>query len=163
MDTKSTLRKIRRFFGVIFSASGLACLVLAAAFALHTKYFLLHAVRASGTIVEMLPVEHKSDGDITVEYAPVFRFQAENGQSYTIRSSTSTNPPEFQTGDAVSVLYDRGDPKEATPDSFAQLWIVPVILVGIAIAHGLIGFVCLYLDRRYRKSLAAPVTAAELL
>jgi len=155
LDIKSILRKIRRFFGFVFSASGVACLVLSAAFAVHTRYFLLRAVHAKGTIVEMVPVENDSGDTVTTEYAPVFRFQAEDGQSYTVRSNTSTHPPEFETGDVVTVLYDRSDPNGATPDSFAQVWLTPVVLLGIGVGHGLVGGVLLYFDRRYRKRLAA--------
>ena len=49
MPLKSLLRKIRKLFGVIFSVSGLVCLILSGAFAVHMEHFLLHAVSRKGT------------------------------------------------------------------------------------------------------------------
>jgi hypothetical protein len=132
--------------------------------AIHTEYFMLHAVRTKGTIVQMLPVKPISDGGVVPECLPVLRFQTEDGQSYTIRLNLSaTNPPSFQVGDTLTVLYDRGNPKGAIPDLFAQLWVIPITLLGIGVAHGLVGIVLLYLDRRYRNICAAPVDAAQPL
>jgi hypothetical protein len=106
----------------------------------------------------MLPVKRISDGGVTPGCLPVLRFQTDDGQSHTIRlNDSATNPPKFQVGDTLTVLYERSNPNRATPDSFAQLWIVPVILLGIGLAHGLVGIAALYVDRRYRKSCATPV------
>lgn len=129
MDIKSLFRRKRKIFGGFFCISGLVCMIISCAFAVHTEYFLLHAIRAKGTIIHMVPVERESDGSVTLEYAPVFSFQTESGQNYSITSNTSTNPPEFRDGDAITVLYSRGNPNGAKLDSFAQLWLTPVILL----------------------------------
>jgi hypothetical protein len=164
LDKKHKSRRARRLAGFFLSTSGSACLVLSVLLAVHTKYFLVHAVRTKGTVVQMLPVKRISDGGVTPGCLPEVRFQTEDGQSHTIRlNDSATNPPEFQVGDTLTLLYDRGSPKGATPDSFAQLWIVPVILLGIGVAHGLVGIVLLYFDQRYRKSCAASVGAIQPL
>jgi hypothetical protein len=102
----------------------------------------------------MTPVERDSGEERTIEFAPVFRFQAADGRTYTVISSTSTDPPEFSTGDTITVLYKRNDPAGAIPDAFWQLWLTPVILVLIGTIHGVLGLVCLYFDRRSRRSRA---------
>jgi hypothetical protein len=161
---KPKSRKVRRFLGFFLCTVGSTCLVLSGLSAIHTKYFLLYAVRTKGTIVQMLPVKRISDGGITPDCLPELRFQAEDGQSYTIRlNGSTTNPPEFRTGDSLTVLYDRGNPKGATLDSFAPLWIGPVILLAIGTGHGLIGIFSLYSDWRHRKICAAPVNAVQPL
>jgi hypothetical protein len=133
-------------------------------FAIHTEYFLLHAVRTKGTIVQMLPVKRISDGGVIPECLPVLRFQTEDGQSYTITLNLSaTNPPSFQVGDTLTVLYDRGNPKGATPDLFEHLWVIPIILLGIGVAHGLVGIALLYLGRHHKRICAAPVDAVQPL
>ncbi len=150
------------FLGSFCSVIGAACLVFSGLSAIHARNLLFHAVRAKGIIVEMLPVK-RIDGGVTPECAPVFRFQTEDGQSYTIRANATTNPPELRIGDAVTVFYDRGNPKGANLDSFKEVRVVPVILLAIGVGYGLGGILTLYSERRYQKGLAAPVDAVQPL
>ena len=154
MNISSGLRKTRRFFGLVFSVSGALCPIIAAGFAVHTAYFVHVALRATGTVVEMAPVERESDENRTIEYVPVFRFQAADGHTYTITSKTSTNPPEFSVGETITVLYETSNPAGATANAFWQLWLTPVVLVLIGAIHGVLGFLCLHFDRRSRRSRA---------
>jgi hypothetical protein len=107
----------------------------------------------------MVPFESQSDGENTIEYAPVFSFETDAGVSYTIHSNTRTNPPEFSVGDKITVLYDRGDPQGATPDSTMQLWLVPIVFATIGPIHLLIGLILLYFDKRHRNRSAIPAAA----
>ena len=152
MSISSALRRARRFFGLLFSTSGTLCVIIAAGFAAHTAYFVHSALRATGTVVEITSVASGSGEDQTIGYAPVFRFQAADGHTYTVISNTSTNPPEFSDGETITVLYKKSNPAGATPDAFWQLWTTPFVLVLVGAIHGVLGLVCLYFDRRSRRS-----------
>jgi hypothetical protein len=103
-------------------------------------------------------IEGESDGERKIEYAPIFRFQSDEGVSYTLQSNTKTNPPEFAVGDKITVLYDRGNPRDAKPDSPMQLWLIPMVFAIIGPIHVIIGLVLLYFDKQVRKR-SAPRTA----
>lgn len=155
---KPRLRKFRWFPGVLLVTTGSVCLVLSGFLAIHQERFLLNAVRTKGVVVEMLPVKNFSNGSVACPCVPVFRFQAEDGQSYTIKAdaSTYTNPPKLKLGDAVPLLYDRGNPKGATQDLFELLWFGPITALVIGIGHGSYGVYLLCSGRRYRKRFAEP-------
>jgi len=71
-----------------------------------------------------------------------------DGKSYTIVSSTATNPPSFRVDQEVEVLYRKGKPGGAVIDSFWELWPVSMILIFIGVAHGVISGCCFLVERR---------------
>jgi len=84
---------------------------------------------ATGIVTALSSVESRdSNSNPQLTYAPVFSFETAGGRTYTITSRSSSNPPAFEVGEAVNVLYDPADPDGARIDSFWQLWGVPVLL-----------------------------------
>ena len=107
---------------VLFLA-GFALLCIAAFLTWRTSSFIQRSQTAAGTITALVPV---SQHEIT--YAPVFSFKTADGQAWSVRSHTSSNPPDFAVNDSVTVLYDPSDPQHAQIDTFGQLWFVPILL-----------------------------------
>ena len=135
---------------------GAALLFAAAAFAIHTAWFLNHSASATGTIVDLLDVLDAEDNSHT--YAPVFRFTADGGTAYTITSHNSTNPPEFSIGEKVTVRYLPSNPAGARIQSFFQLWFVSAMFGSIGLAFLLTGYV---LHRTARRKLRTATASPE--
>jgi hypothetical protein len=105
-----------------------------------TLDFIADSSRAAGSVVEM-QTRQDSEGD-TLFY-PVVEFTTADGEIVRFRSSTGSNPPRFEVGEEVEVLYDPLLPENARVSSFVDLWLFPTILLafgGIFLLFGLIGF-----------------------
>jgi len=83
-----------------------------------------HGVRASGTIVALESYRKRS----SILYLPVFEFQTAPGSTVRVTCQQGSSPSPFREGDAISVLYLPNDPAGATIDTFAMLWLAPVLL-----------------------------------
>lgn len=113
-----------------FFLPGVFCLCLAA-FVSHSSYRLLHdGLRAPGTVIDTV-ISHDSKGG-NVSY-PVVRYTAQDGRIYQFESSSGSNPPSYDVGDAVEVLYWANDPKHGTIKGFFSLW-------GGSLIVGFLGF-----------------------
>jgi hypothetical protein len=118
------------FIGACFLFfAGFVLLVLAAFFTWRTSSFIQRSQSAPGRVTALEPVTGQDSGsNRTINYAPVFSFKAADSKTYSVTSSTSSNPPGFEVGDDVTVLYNPEDPQQARINTFGQLWLVPVIL-----------------------------------
>lgn len=61
-------------------------------------------------------------------FTAVITFEVD-GQTYTFRDSTSSNPPRFDIGETVTVRYDRSNPNFAQIDRALPLWLFPSCMV----------------------------------
>jgi hypothetical protein len=96
---------------------------------------------AQGTVVRMLE-QDDSEGGCCV-YVPVVEFSA-NGSRYTLEGDTASDPPQYEVGETVPVLYDPADPDTAQIDKWLERWLMPVILVpAMLLAAALVNFVTL--------------------
>jgi Protein of unknown function (DUF3592) len=102
--------------------------------------------QADGTVVD-LSYGGKS-------YDPVVEFTAPSGATIRFTSGIGSNPPAWRVGEHVGVLYDPGNPQDATIDQYWQIWFFPTLfgiigtpflLIGIAF-----GVVTLAARRRQR-------------
>src|SRR6266702_6212389 len=107
-------------FGAIFLAISLTMLGIAGFLVWKTCHFLDRAVRAQGTITALVPVTRPNHKNRT--YAAQFSFTTPAKQAVKITSTSSSNPPEFEVGESVAVLYLPNNPADARIDSFFQLW-----------------------------------------
>lgn len=140
----------RRMFVGALCVGGVALCLVALIATLHTAMFLRHSVTTMGTVVNNVLIETRNDNGTTMDtYAPVFKYEANDGRSYTVQSKTSSMPAEFAVGQRVRILYDPRHPSRAKPDSFWQLWTLPLILGILGIATSFAGFsMVLYWRRR---------------
>ncbi|WP_206733612.1 DUF3592 domain-containing protein [Flavobacterium sp. YO12] len=94
------------------------------------------AETVQGTVVEL--ISKRSDNSTT--YAPVVSFTTKAGNKIEFTSSVSSNPPSYSEGESVEVLYDPAEPKDASINGFASLWIGPLIFGILGTVFFLIGF-----------------------
>ncbi len=90
--------------------------------------------RAEATVAELERVKSSDSSGQT--WRPVFALPVE-GKVYTIRSSSSSNPPAYQVGEKVEMLYPAENPQEAVTNTFWGLYIWPVALFGLAAMEGM--------------------------
>ena len=90
---------------------------------------------ATGTVVR-LEESDSSEGGCCV-YSPVIEF-ALNGQTYSFEGDTASDPPAYEVGEEVSILYDPADPDTAQINKWSERWLVPLILIPAMIFAALI-------------------------
>lgn len=108
---------------LIFLLIGLGLLAGCAYLIRKTRLFLERAMETPGRVVEMRAV---SDSDGTT-HMPVVEFTAPSGDRAQFESGFSSSPPSYRVGDAVTVLYDPQNFKDARIRSFLSLWIAPLL------------------------------------
>ena len=118
------MKVVRIVFG-IFAIVGLGLLIGGLAAAWHTRQFLATAVSVPGVVTENVWQGGRS------AYHPRFSFRTVDGQELSLLSNTGTDPPSFHANQAVTVLYDPKQPRDASIRSFAQLWLLPTILCSL--------------------------------
>lgn len=99
---------------------------------------------AIGTVVRLEESESNEGGTV---YSPVVEFTA-NGQTHSFESGNASDPPDYEVGDEVKVLYDPAAPNEARIESFAELWLMPILLIpamllGMLIVNGVFGWLAI--------------------
>jgi hypothetical protein len=87
-------------------------------------------VSVTGTVVLLKESADTENSGVT--YTPVITY-AVDGQSHTFTSNVSSDPPTYNVGDPVNIIYERDNPSRARVDSWKELWLLPVILGGSAL------------------------------
>ncbi|MFG2724587.1 DUF3592 domain-containing protein [Streptomyces canus] len=140
-------------FGVI--AFGSLFLVIGLVLAGVSVSFLTDAEKARGTVVAL---EWRNDSvgtssrkvrsqDKPAAY-PVVEFTPADGAPRTFRSSTGSNPPSYEEGDRVEVLYRADSPDDAEINGFASLWLLPLVFGGLGLLFAGIGTAVAVVGRR---------------
>lgn len=105
-------------------------------------------IEARGVVVD-LQENYDSDGS---SYAPVVQFKTENGQSVTFTSSYSANPPSYDVGDTVTVVYPLETPEDAIIKGDGQVLHIIFMLLGGLVAA--VGFYLAFLTLRNTMMLS---------
>jgi hypothetical protein len=99
-------------------------------------------IEAPGVVVD-LQENYDSDGST---YAPVVQFKTKSGQSVTFTSSYSSNPPSYDVGDAVTVVYPLEASENAIIKGDGQILHIIFMLLGGAVAA--VGFYLVFSNLR---------------
>jgi len=112
-----------------------------------------HAASASSApgIVVQLNLQSGGNG---ATYAPVVDWTDASGKRHLLVSNIRSNPPAFERGEKVTVLYDPEKPSKATIDTFGQRFTGILIFGGIGLVFALIGGPILYLYMRRQRVIA---------
>lgn len=134
-------------FGTLFTVIGL---ILAGV----SISFLADAERAKGTVVALKwrsdssDTSHKKRGNDAPAAYPVVEFTSADGTPRTFQSSMGSNPPSYDRGERVEVLYRADAPEDARINGFASLWLVPLIFGGVGLVIAGIGTAVAVAGRR---------------
>lgn len=138
-----------RWIGPIFTAVGIAAVVLGVYLGKQRAEFLESAHRSQGEVVSL---NSKSSDDGYVYY-PVVRY-APSGSSNTIsfEHETGSNPPSYSVGERVEVLYHPEDPSHAIIDSGFMNWFGPGIIMILGVLFSAAGIYTISHWRKIRHS-----------
>jgi hypothetical protein len=106
-----------------------------------TQVFLAIAAFVIGTLFWIPAVSFYKRGQIATgtvlslkeesgAFAPVFLFKDAAGTEHKVESSLYSDPPSFATGQKIQIRYLDDDPKSAKPDTFWDLWMIPILIQG---------------------------------
>jgi len=129
---RRTVVKVLAIIKVTFGLAGAGMLAAAIALGTSTRLFIASAQHAEGTVIDILP-SRSSSGD-SVLYSPVVAFTTADGREFEVRSSVASDPPGYQEGDKVTVLYTPDAPDHAQISGFFSLW-------GATMVMGILGTV----------------------
>ncbi|MBL8090909.1 MAG: DUF3592 domain-containing protein [Anaerolineales bacterium] len=124
--------------GVGFLLFGMAVIMY-----VRIRLFLKTAQAVKGTVIEMV-YRRKSTSNRGGGYLPVYRFRTLDGKKITAKDSLSRNPPQFQVGQEVDVLYNPENPHNARINKWLNLYFLPVLLGGLGLLFGGIGVLIVF-------------------
>jgi hypothetical protein len=104
-----------------------------------TEAFLQNAKNASGRVVELRERDSSDGGSST--YAAVVEYRDDNGETRQFIDSFSSNPPVYHSGEDVSVLYNRDDPREVQIDRGRTNYWLTGLLGGLGGLFTLLGLI----------------------
>lgn len=136
--------------GIVFPLVGGLLFAIGAFLFIRTRIFLGKAQETQGTVIEMV---WSSSSDGGGGYSPVYQFRAINGQMIKVKDNLSTNPPMFQVGQTIDVLYDPENPQDARIKKFWSLYFTSILLCGMGFIFGGVGIVLLVFNLMDRMSL----------
>ena len=117
-------------------------------YALSTAYKLeTSGSTTTGTVIEM-EESSTNEGGCCV-YSPVIEFQV-NGQTYTFDGGNASDPPAYQVGETVPVIYDPSDPNTAQINKWSERWLFPIIIIPAMLFAALI--TTFFLVRAWRRN-----------
>lgn len=129
--------KVLSVFKYLFSIVGVMLLIGAIFVYKNTSDFLLDAVSAQGTIIDLV----QSRNSESVSYHPVVKFIDADGQAVEFTSSTGGSASSYPLGDLVEVLYQPHNVKNARVKSFFALWGAAVFMAVLGAGFVFIGAV----------------------
>jgi hypothetical protein len=134
------MKTVRLIFGICFVV-GLGLLAGGFYSVQHTRQFLRTAVEAPGVVTENLRQDSSSSDRSggSWSYYPRIRFRTSDGQEIVFISNTGTSSPVYRVNEPVTVLYDPRQPHHAFIKSFAQVWMLSMILCGVGAVLSLSG------------------------
>ena len=130
--------------GIVFSLVGGLLAVIGVFLFIRTRIFIGAAQNAKGTVIQMVYSRTSSSSGSGGGYAPVYQFRTLDGQNIVIQDSLSSNPPRFQVGQEIDVLYESGNPQKARINKWMNLYFVPVLLGGLGLIFGVVGIVLVF-------------------
>jgi hypothetical protein len=146
MNVGKFFEYMRRVCCRVCLVNGPIFIALALGFGIYTGMFLHRSVSVDGTVVRLDIVRDNDNNSLT--YSPVFTFAANDGNSYTVSSNISSNPPSFEVGENVRVLYEPKYPTRAKIGAFWQLWTMPVVFGILGTIASVVGFFLFRLEKR---------------
>lgn len=126
-------------FGIGFSLLGGFLALIGVFFFIRTRIFIGKSQKAKGTVIEM--VYSRSTDESSGGYSPVYQFRTLDGQTIVKEDNLSSNPPRFQVGQVIDVLYEPGNPNKARINKWFNLYLVPLILGFVGLIFGGLGLV----------------------
>jgi len=96
---------------------------------IRTRISIGKAQKAKGKVIQLVYIPGENGGG----YAPMYQFRTVDGKSIEVLDELSTNPPQFQVGQEIDVLYDSRNPEKARINKWLYLYFVPLGVGGMGL------------------------------
>jgi len=123
-------------FSFVSAGIGFLFVIVAVIIYIRTRTFINNAQEVKGTVVEMV---YRTSSKGSGSYAPVYKFRTIDGQTIVVQDSLSSNPPQFQVGQEIDVLYNPENPQKSYINKWMNLYFLPALLGGMGLAFGGVG------------------------
>ena len=84
-------------------------------------------VTTTGTVVR-LEESDSAEGGCCV-YSPVIEFTASDDQKYTFEGGNASDPPAYDVGEMVNIIYDPKEPDTAQINKWTERWLFPILII----------------------------------
>jgi hypothetical protein len=129
---------------------GLALLAVAGLWSFQNWRLIARSVTVAGNFVSN---ERQTDENRSELYHTVFHFRTLDGREITTSGKIgSTSPSDFKPGEAIDVLYNDADPKQAQIESFSELWLGTAVIGIIGVSFLMISVALFLLGLRSRQN-----------
>lgn len=136
------------WFFALFIGLGVIFIAIGGYLTGSSKQFLGKAHEVQGIISDSQVRTDIDEGDM---FSPVIEFATQDGETvHFVSSVSSSSPPHI--GQPVTVLYDPASPKNARIKSWASLWMLPALLLGLGGLMFVLGLVLLLTIGKKRVS-----------
>ncbi|MEU6243488.1 DUF3592 domain-containing protein [Streptomyces sp. NPDC047024] len=161
--------KILRRIAWAFIAFGTLFVGIGGAVAVDSASYLSSGERASGTVVDLewrSSHSHYSGSSRNRQSSgpsayPVIAFTAKDGEKHTFRDNSGSNPPAYEVGERVEVLYRADSPEDARINGFLSLWLIPVIFGGLGSVFAAVGTVIVVVMRKKARAALGSTRAGS--
>lgn len=140
--------------GATFGPIALILLVVGGLMVRSTLRLRAEATQVTGTVVGL---ERGRRGLTTA----IVEFPVGEGRTVRVASGSASNPPAFDVGERVPVLYREGHARDASLATFGELWLFPILVTFMGLVFGLVATAMVVLARsearrsRGRRTLQA--------
>lgn len=91
--------------------------------------FINSSLSTTGTVIDFEESYSKdSNGNRSVSYYPIFQFVDTQEQVRKVQSNVGSNPPAYQKGDVVDIIYDPQNADHAKINDTFSMWLGEIIL-----------------------------------
>lgn len=127
-------------FALLFLAIGVGLLVGAVRNVMGTRSTLAKSILTTGTVVAN---RERRDGDTV--YVPEVSFTTADGHEASFVSQLGSRPAEFKVHDKVRVMYQPGQPRDASICTPRHLWFTAIALATVGVVFIGVGGILLAL------------------
>jgi hypothetical protein len=114
------------------------------------------ALMISGLDAQATVIGARQSGSTRVSYAPVFRFTASDGRTYSVSSDVYGKQSAIRYGERIRVFYWPNHPESARIDAFAPLWTLPLVAGVVGAGFCVVPAIVLVAWMRRRASEVEP-------
>jgi hypothetical protein len=112
--------------------------------AVSTARFLSEAEVAAGTVIDLERVQNAAPltaKDAGILYYPRIEYKHPVAGRIVFTARAGANPPTYEAGQTIDVLYDPRNPEEHRIESFWEIWGRSLIVGGTGLGFALVGLV----------------------
>ena len=119
--------KMADIIHIILLLVGLALLILGINLFIHSKKLLNTGIKTEATVIDNVPVQSESKNGSSILYTPVMEYKVK-GDLKTYIPNSSSNPPAYEIGEKVPIVYSAKNPASPRIISFWGVYLGSNIL-----------------------------------